>query len=255
MVPTIPNALLPRLLCTADGFYPALFTEIAQNYVVPHRPGAIDTHVAKYLVGECPPAFLPACWCQQCHAGPPCRRRVASIRCAVQVPLAGSPGQLHGGMPAARPEAWTACSPLANQGCSRRLHWHFSLRLKPLPRLPLLAARGLQPLTATAPARSRASRSSASLGGASCAATPFWRQRLCTRVRAVRVPCPPARLPSRRAACARPAAFPAAAQPLACVGRPAAAEPATQAQRRLAPAHGRQRPPQLLAGVQERLAV
>lgn len=40
--------------CPADGFNPALFTEIAQNYVVPHRPGAIDTHVAKYLVGESP---------------------------------------------------------------------------------------------------------------------------------------------------------------------------------------------------------
>jgi len=26
-----------------------LFTEVAQNYTVPHRPGAIDTRVAKYL--------------------------------------------------------------------------------------------------------------------------------------------------------------------------------------------------------------
>lgn len=25
--------------------------QVAQNYVVPHRPGAIDTHVAKYLTG------------------------------------------------------------------------------------------------------------------------------------------------------------------------------------------------------------
>lgn len=41
--------------CTrpTGGYHPALFTEVAQNYVVPHRPGAIDTHVAKYLVGEC----------------------------------------------------------------------------------------------------------------------------------------------------------------------------------------------------------
>ncbi|KAL4440446.1 hypothetical protein ABPG75_003447 [Micractinium tetrahymenae] len=39
-------------LVGSDGFYPALFTEIAQNYVVPHRPGAIDTHVAKYLVAS-----------------------------------------------------------------------------------------------------------------------------------------------------------------------------------------------------------
>lgn len=36
----------------AEGYHPALFTEVAQNYVVPHRPGAIDTNVAKYLVGE-----------------------------------------------------------------------------------------------------------------------------------------------------------------------------------------------------------
>lgn len=30
---------------------PPFLTQVAQNYVVPHRPGAIDTHVAKYLVG------------------------------------------------------------------------------------------------------------------------------------------------------------------------------------------------------------
>lgn len=39
-------------LIGSDGFYPALFTEVAQNYVVPHRPGAIDTRVAKYLVAS-----------------------------------------------------------------------------------------------------------------------------------------------------------------------------------------------------------
>lgn len=37
-------------LLGAAGYYPALFTEVAQNYTVPHRPGAIDTRVAKYLV-------------------------------------------------------------------------------------------------------------------------------------------------------------------------------------------------------------
>lgn len=37
-------------LVGAHGYYPALFTEVAQNYTVPHRPGAIDTRVAKYLV-------------------------------------------------------------------------------------------------------------------------------------------------------------------------------------------------------------
>ena len=31
------------------GYHPALFTEVAQTYVVPHRRGAIDTRVAKYL--------------------------------------------------------------------------------------------------------------------------------------------------------------------------------------------------------------
>eukprot|EP00884_Botryococcus_braunii_P011342 jgi/Botrbrau1/20208/Bobra.31_1s0005.1 len=36
-------------LLGAVGYHPALFTEIAQNYVVPHRPGAIDTHVAQHL--------------------------------------------------------------------------------------------------------------------------------------------------------------------------------------------------------------
>ena len=36
-------------LVGAAGWSPALFTEVAQNYTVPHRPGAIDTRVAKYL--------------------------------------------------------------------------------------------------------------------------------------------------------------------------------------------------------------
>lgn len=36
-------------LIGAHGWTPALFTEVAQNYTVPHRPGAIDTRVAKYL--------------------------------------------------------------------------------------------------------------------------------------------------------------------------------------------------------------
>ena len=33
------------------GWNSALFTEVAQNYTVPHRPGAIDTRVAKHLAG------------------------------------------------------------------------------------------------------------------------------------------------------------------------------------------------------------
>lgn len=36
-------------LIGAAGWSPALFTQVAQNYTVPHRPGAIDTRVAKYL--------------------------------------------------------------------------------------------------------------------------------------------------------------------------------------------------------------
>jgi glycerol-3-phosphate dehydrogenase len=39
-------------LLGAHTYWPALFTEVAQNYTVPHRPGAIDTRVAKYLVAS-----------------------------------------------------------------------------------------------------------------------------------------------------------------------------------------------------------
>jgi len=39
-------------LVGAHGWSPALFTEVAQNYTVPHRPGAIDTRVAKYLAAS-----------------------------------------------------------------------------------------------------------------------------------------------------------------------------------------------------------
>ena len=38
-------------LLGAHGYDEALFTEVAQNYTVPHRPGAIDTRVAKHLAG------------------------------------------------------------------------------------------------------------------------------------------------------------------------------------------------------------
>jgi glycerol-3-phosphate dehydrogenase len=38
-------------LVGAKGFTPALFTDVAQHYKVPHRPGAIDTSVARYLAG------------------------------------------------------------------------------------------------------------------------------------------------------------------------------------------------------------
>jgi glycerol-3-phosphate dehydrogenase len=38
-------------LVGAAGYKAELFTEVAQNYTVPHRPGAIDTRVAKYLAG------------------------------------------------------------------------------------------------------------------------------------------------------------------------------------------------------------
>ncbi|KAK9808809.1 hypothetical protein WJX72_004100 [[Myrmecia] bisecta] len=36
----------------ARHYTPAMYAEIAQNYVVPHRPGAIDTVVAKHLAGS-----------------------------------------------------------------------------------------------------------------------------------------------------------------------------------------------------------
>ena len=38
-------------LIGAKGYDPSLFTHVAQNYTVPHRPGAIDTRVAKHLAG------------------------------------------------------------------------------------------------------------------------------------------------------------------------------------------------------------
>ena len=41
-------------LVGGHGFNDALFTEVAQSYVVPHRPGAIDTRVAKHLACELP---------------------------------------------------------------------------------------------------------------------------------------------------------------------------------------------------------
>lgn len=39
-------------LVGATGYDTALFTEVAQNYTVPHRPGAIDTRVAKHLAAS-----------------------------------------------------------------------------------------------------------------------------------------------------------------------------------------------------------
>lgn len=50
--PPHPCSTARLKLVGSDGYHPALFTEVAQNYVVPHRPGAIDTHVAKYLVAS-----------------------------------------------------------------------------------------------------------------------------------------------------------------------------------------------------------
>lgn len=52
-------------LIGARGYDPSLFTEVAQNYTVPHRPGAIDTRVAKHLAGMCLP--VSACFHRQLH--------------------------------------------------------------------------------------------------------------------------------------------------------------------------------------------
>ena len=38
-------------LAGARGYTPDLFADVAQHYRVPHRPGAIDTAVARYLAG------------------------------------------------------------------------------------------------------------------------------------------------------------------------------------------------------------
>ena len=43
---------LSRAQVGAHGYTTALFTEVAQNYVVPHRPGQIDTRVARHLAGD-----------------------------------------------------------------------------------------------------------------------------------------------------------------------------------------------------------
>lgn len=44
-----PSTTTHLQLRGSGGFSPALFTRVAQNYTVPHRPGAIDTRVAKHL--------------------------------------------------------------------------------------------------------------------------------------------------------------------------------------------------------------
>ncbi len=50
-------------LVGAAGYTPALFTDVAQHYKVPHRPGAIDTSVARYLAGDL--LFPTRCACAQ----------------------------------------------------------------------------------------------------------------------------------------------------------------------------------------------
>ena len=52
-------------LVGATGYDTALFTEVAQNYTVPHRPGAIDTRVAKHLAGH--PHHQPQPYLQHKH--------------------------------------------------------------------------------------------------------------------------------------------------------------------------------------------
>ena len=49
--PCAPCRTAELPLLGAKGYDEALFTEVAQNYTVPHRPGAIDTRVAKHLAG------------------------------------------------------------------------------------------------------------------------------------------------------------------------------------------------------------
>ena len=57
-------------LLGAHGYDPALFTEVAQNYTVPHRPGAIDTRVAKHLAG---------CQCVTCACVLSCPQIIAVL--------------------------------------------------------------------------------------------------------------------------------------------------------------------------------
>ncbi|KAK9797836.1 hypothetical protein WJX73_007013, partial [Symbiochloris irregularis] len=46
---TSPCRTMNLPLVGSAGYSRSLFTDVAQHYVVPHRPGAIDTQVAKYL--------------------------------------------------------------------------------------------------------------------------------------------------------------------------------------------------------------
>jgi glycerol-3-phosphate dehydrogenase len=80
----LPCATAGLRLVGGAGYTSALFTEVAQSYVVPHRPGAIDTRVAKHLACEFPVPrgpcdartevssgrlAAPECslWMHQCH--------------------------------------------------------------------------------------------------------------------------------------------------------------------------------------------
>lgn len=58
-------------LLGAHGYDPALFTEVAQNYTVPHRPGAIDTRVAKHLAGPAPAFFAVLVLVHELRSGNP----------------------------------------------------------------------------------------------------------------------------------------------------------------------------------------
>jgi hypothetical protein len=58
-------------LLGAAGHSPALFTNVAQNYTVPHRPGAIDTRVAKHLAGAVP--VISSCPSGHVRADKACR--------------------------------------------------------------------------------------------------------------------------------------------------------------------------------------
>ena len=49
LAPAAPCATEHTPVVGGAGYHPALHIEVAQEYVVPHRPGAVDTRVAKHL--------------------------------------------------------------------------------------------------------------------------------------------------------------------------------------------------------------
>ncbi len=146
--------LSPRAqLVGAARYSPALFTEVAQNYTVPLRPGAIDTQVAKYLAGAVPAAGGGgAVECRDAESVPAASPRKHAPPC--------SSGRQEACVHAAAPCPWDSSAVHRDVAAGARCGVVTAAR----PRA--------QMRTATARPASRASRRSAGWAGAWCAGTP-----------------------------------------------------------------------------------